>query len=41
MERLASTKEDLNAQLRNKDAELADPKNEAGRLNDILERYQT
>jgi hypothetical protein len=31
----------LSVQLRNKEAELVDAKNEAGRLNDILERYQT
>jgi hypothetical protein len=41
VERLASAKEDLSVQLRNKDAELADAKNEAGRLNDVLERYHT
>jgi hypothetical protein len=41
VERLASAKEDLSVQLRNKDAELADAKNEAGRLNDVLERYRT
>jgi hypothetical protein len=39
MEKLASAKEDLSVQLRNKDVERADEKNEAGRLNDILERY--
>jgi hypothetical protein len=41
VERLASVKEELSVQLRNKDAELADAKNEAGRLNGVLERYRT
>jgi hypothetical protein len=41
VERLASAKEDLSVQLRNKDAELADTKNEASRLKGVLERYQT
>jgi hypothetical protein len=38
VERLANAKEDLSVQLRNKEAELVDAKNEAGRLNGILER---
>jgi hypothetical protein len=41
VERLASAKEDLSVQLRNKEAELVDAKNEAGCLNNILERYRT
>jgi hypothetical protein len=41
VERLASAKEDLNAQLHNKGVELTNAKNEAGRLNDVLERYRT
>jgi hypothetical protein len=40
VERLASAKEDLSVQLRNKDTELTDAKNEAGRLNSVLERYR-
>jgi hypothetical protein len=39
--RLASAKEDLSIQLRNKDAELINAKNEAGRLGSVLERYRT
>jgi hypothetical protein len=41
VERLASAKEDLGVQLCNKDAELADAKNEVGRPNSVLERYRT
>jgi hypothetical protein len=41
VERLASAKEDLSVQLRNKDAELTDAKNEAGRLGGVLEQYRT
>jgi hypothetical protein len=39
VERLASPKEDLSVQLRNKNVELTDAKNEAERLGGILERY--
>jgi hypothetical protein len=41
VERLANAKEDLSAQLRNKDAELTDAENEAGRFCSVLERYRT
>jgi hypothetical protein len=41
MENLASAREDLSVQLRNKDTELAEAKNETSRLNNILERYHT
>jgi hypothetical protein len=41
IERLASAKEDLSVQLRNKDAELADAKNEEGRLSRVMEWYRT
>jgi predicted RNase H-like nuclease (RuvC/YqgF family) len=40
VERLTSAK-DLSGKLRDKDAELADTKNEASCLNDVLERYRT
>jgi hypothetical protein len=36
MEKLASAREDLDVQLRDKDAELTEAKNEASRLNSIL-----
>jgi hypothetical protein len=39
MENLASAKEDLSVQLRNKDIELAEAKNETSRLNSVLKRY--
>jgi hypothetical protein len=41
MENLASAREDLSVQLRNKDTELAEAKNKTSRLNNILERYRT
>jgi hypothetical protein len=41
MENLASAREDLGVQLRNKDAELTEAKNETSRLNNVLERYRT
>jgi hypothetical protein len=40
MENLASAREDLGFQLRNKDTELAESKNETNRLNSVLERYR-
>jgi hypothetical protein len=41
VERLASAKEDLSIQLRNKDVELTDARNKASRLGGVLERYRT
>jgi chromosome segregation ATPase len=41
MEKLASAREDLSVQLRNKDTELAEAKSETSRLNGVLERYRT
>jgi hypothetical protein len=41
VENLASTREDLDVQLRDKDAELTEAKNETSPLNSILERYRT
>jgi hypothetical protein len=41
MEKLASAREDLDVQFRDKDAELTEAKNEASRLNSVLERYCT
>jgi hypothetical protein len=41
VERLANAKEDLSVRLHNKDAELTDAKNEAGRLAGVLEQYRT
>jgi hypothetical protein len=40
-ENLASAKEDLDAQLRDKDARLTEAQNETSRLNSVLERYRT
>jgi hypothetical protein len=40
MENLASAKEDLDAQLRDKDARLTEAQNETSRLNSVLERYR-
>jgi hypothetical protein len=39
MENLASTKEDLGAQLRGKNAKLAEAQNEMSQLSSVLERY--
>jgi hypothetical protein len=39
MENLASAREDLGFQLRNKDTKLAESKNETNRLNSVLKRY--
>jgi hypothetical protein len=41
MENLANAKEDLNAQLRDKDTRLTEAQNETSRLNSVLERYRT
>jgi DNA repair exonuclease SbcCD ATPase subunit len=41
MEKLASAREDMDVQLRDKDAELTEAKNEVSRLNSVLERYRT
>jgi chromosome segregation ATPase len=41
MENLASAKEDLDAQFRDKDARLTEAQNETSRLNSVLERYRT
>jgi hypothetical protein len=41
LEKVASAKEDLSVQLRNKNTKLAEVKNKAGRLNGALERYRT
>jgi hypothetical protein len=41
MENLASAKEDLDAQLRDKDSRLTKARNEMSRLNSVLERYRT
>jgi chromosome segregation ATPase len=41
IENLASAKEDLDAQLRDKDARLTEAHNETSRLNSVLERYRT
>jgi DNA repair exonuclease SbcCD ATPase subunit len=41
MENLASAKEDLDAQLRNKDARLTEAQNQTSRVNSVLERYRT
>jgi hypothetical protein len=41
MENLASAREDLGVQLRDKDTELTEAKNETSRLNNVLERYRT
>jgi hypothetical protein len=40
MENLASTKEDLGAQLRDKNAKLAEVQNETNQLSSVLERYR-
>jgi DNA repair exonuclease SbcCD ATPase subunit len=40
MENLASAKEDLDAQLRDKDARLTEAQNKTSRLNSVLERYR-
>jgi chromosome segregation ATPase len=40
MENLASTKEDLGAQLRDKNAKLAEAQNEMSQLSSVLERYR-
>jgi hypothetical protein len=40
VENLASTKEDLDVQLRDRDAKLAESQKEAGQLSDVLERYR-
>jgi hypothetical protein len=41
VENLASTKEDLGAQLRDKEAKLAEAQNELSQLSSVLERYRT
>jgi hypothetical protein len=41
MEKLASAREDMDVQLRDKDAELTEAKNEVSRLNSVLEMYHT
>jgi chromosome segregation ATPase len=41
MENLANTREDLDVQLRDKDAKLTEAQNEMSRLNSVLERYRT
>jgi hypothetical protein len=41
MENLASAKEDLDAQLRDKDTRLTEARNETSRLNSVLEGYRT
>jgi hypothetical protein len=41
LEKVASAKEDLSVQLRNKNTELAEAKTETDRLNGVLERYRT
>jgi hypothetical protein len=41
MENLASTREDLDVQLRHKDARLTEAQNETRRLNSVLESYHT
>jgi hypothetical protein len=40
VETLASTKEDLHAQLRDRDAKLAETQRETNQLSDVLERYR-
>jgi hypothetical protein len=40
MENLASAKEDLDAQLRNKDARLTEAQNQTSRVNSVMERYR-
>jgi hypothetical protein len=40
VENLASTKEDLDDQLRDRDAKLAEAQKEASQLSDVLERYR-
>jgi hypothetical protein len=40
VETLASTKEDLHAQLRDRDAKLAEAQKETSQLSDVLERYR-
>jgi hypothetical protein len=40
VEALASTKEDLHAQLLDKETKLAEAQEEASQLNDVLERYR-
>jgi hypothetical protein len=40
-ENLASVREDLDAQLRDKDTKLTEAQNETSRLNSVLERYRT
>jgi hypothetical protein len=40
VEDLASTKEDLDVQLRDRDAKLAEAQKEANQLSDVLERYR-
>jgi hypothetical protein len=40
VENLASTKEDLNAQLRDRDAKLAEAQKETSHLSDVLKRYR-
>jgi F0F1-type ATP synthase membrane subunit b/b' len=39
VETLASTKEDLHAQLRDRDAKLAEAQKETSQQSDVLERY--
>jgi uncharacterized coiled-coil DUF342 family protein len=41
VENLASTKEDLGAQLRDMEAKLAEAQNELSQLSNVLERYRT
>jgi hypothetical protein len=41
MENLANAREDLDVQLRDKDAKLTEAQNETSRLNSVLERYHT
>jgi hypothetical protein len=40
VEALASTKEDLHAQLLDKEAKLAEAQKEASQLSDVLEQYR-
>jgi chromosome segregation ATPase len=40
VETLASTKEDLHAQLRDRDTKLAEAQKETSQLSDVLERYR-
>jgi hypothetical protein len=41
LEKVASAKEDLSVQLRNKNTELAEAKTKTDWLNGVLERYRT